>query len=130
MRIRGTRGLAVSPDRLWQRSDALQVSQVGAKHVSHGVRIGFNLSGSSGSLRELLSNRTERRRDQVGGQCAGRFRGLGQDLSHKNLDDTLARSRRLPRFGRVTIKGRGITERDAHRGLIALRADESVNECA
>jgi hypothetical protein len=42
-------------------------SQVGAKHVGHGVGMSYDFSGSSGSLRKLLSDRAERRHDQVGG---------------------------------------------------------------
>ena len=107
-----------------------KVSKVGAKHVGHGVGVSLDLRRRSGRFRKLLSYRGERCRDQIGGQCARGFGGLGQRLLHEDLQISVSRRLRLLRPGRIAIERSGGVERNANIRLLTFRPDEGVDQGA
>lgn len=81
-------------------------------------------------FRETPADFTQRPRDQFAGEGARRIRGFGQRLAHEGGDDAFAGRPCVPRLGRITIKRRGIIERDTDDSFLALGADEGVNQRA
>jgi len=50
--------------------------------------------------------------------------GLGQSFSHENLDNAITRRHRVPCFGRVAVKRRGVTR----SSTVTVQPDSAANK--
>ena len=110
---------------------ARKAFKIGAKHVGHGAGVGLDLGGSfedfpRSVLPTLLSvvvirSAAKARVDSEASGSASRM---------KTCIVAVPRSPRLSRLGRIAIKRGRVIERHTHRGLVAFRTDEGVDESA